>query len=37
MDQKKMSSMRDGSTEELRDQQTYTGMGDEVGDALNGG
>ena len=24
-------------TEELRDQQTYTGMGDEVGDALNGG
>ena len=25
------------STEELRDQQIYTGMGDEVGDALNGG
>ena len=25
------------SMEELRDQQTYTGMGDEVGDALNGG
>ena len=24
-------------TEELRDQQTYTGMGDDVGDALNGG
>ena len=24
-------------TEEFRDQQTYTGMGDDVGDALNGG
>ena len=29
--------MRVGSTEELRDQQTYIGMGDGVGDTLNGG
>ena len=36
-DQRKTSSMRDGPRRRLADQQTYTGMGDGVGCALNGG
>ena len=36
-DQRKTSSMRDGPRRSSADQQTYTGMGDGVGCALNGG